>query len=82
MNYDTYDSNQVLLENFDQVSEYDVGTQGLITSRSIQMIESLDSSLLPNKQTSCRNFKTGLMKNQLHSLVWGQMNRVQFQKSQ
>jgi spermidine/putrescine-binding protein len=78
VNYDTYDSNQVLLEKLRSgVSEYDVivPTNWLITSLiHLKLIESLDSSLLPNKRNLMSQFQDPAYdpKNQ-HSIpfVWG-----------
>ena len=61
VNYDTYDSNQVLLEKLRSgVAEYDVivPTNWLITSLiHLKLIEKLDESLLPNKHNLMAQFQ-------------------------
>ncbi|HEY7159940.1 MAG TPA: spermidine/putrescine ABC transporter substrate-binding protein [Acidobacteriota bacterium] len=78
VNYDTYDSNQVLLEKLRSgVSEYDVivPTNWLITSLiHLKLIESLDPSLLPNKKNLMQQFQNPAYdSNNQYSIpfVWG-----------
>ncbi len=78
VNYDTYDTNQVLLEKLRSgVVEYDVivPTNWLITSLvQLQLIEKLDSSRLPNKKHLMQQFRNPPYdSNNQHSipLIWG-----------